>query len=310
MTGLPNEYFGTATIPHLAVAVGKQGYVYLLNRDSLGGIGQGPSGSDNVVQRIGPYGGVWSRPGVWPGDGGWVYIPTASGGESASGSAGNLRVYSYGLSGTGTPTLSLQATSSDAFGFGTGAPVITSDGTTSGSALVWMIWMPSGAGTGAQLRAYDPVPVNGRPVLRWSAPIGTATKFETPGVGAGRLYVGTRDGHVLGFGSPVTPPLTGSTPLLPDDDARQHERQDADADGDRIADALKPRLKFERSSRSARPRRPCPQRLRPGQTISLPVTFKPTQTGIVGGTLTATTSTGKTVTFALSGTGSGGERTA
>ena len=29
--------------------------------------------------------------------------------------------------------------------------------------------------------------------------------YSTPGVGAGRLYVGTRDGKVLGFGSPVTP---------------------------------------------------------------------------------------------------------
>ncbi len=87
VTGLPEAYFGTPSIPHLAVAVGKDGYVYLLNRDNLGGIGEGPSGSDNVVQRIGPYGGVWSRPGVWPGEGGWVYIPTASGGTSASGSS-------------------------------------------------------------------------------------------------------------------------------------------------------------------------------------------------------------------------------
>ena len=53
---------------------------------NLGGIKQGPGTSDKVVQRIGPYGGVWSRPGVWPGDGGWVYIPTASGGNSAGGS--------------------------------------------------------------------------------------------------------------------------------------------------------------------------------------------------------------------------------
>ena len=71
--------------------------------------------------------------------------------------------------GQGQPTLSLQATSSDSFGFGSGAPVITSEGTTSGSALVWSEWMPNGTGTGAQLRAYDPVPVSGKPVLRWSA---------------------------------------------------------------------------------------------------------------------------------------------
>src|SRR6185312_2293199 len=70
VTGLNNEYFGTPSAPHLAVAVGKDGYVYLLNRDELGGFMQGTGGGDKVVQRIGPYGGVWSRPGVWPGNGG------------------------------------------------------------------------------------------------------------------------------------------------------------------------------------------------------------------------------------------------
>ena len=49
-----------------SVEVGKDGYVYLLNRDNLGGFAEGSSGSDEVVQRIGPYGGVWSRPGIWP----------------------------------------------------------------------------------------------------------------------------------------------------------------------------------------------------------------------------------------------------
>ena len=168
-----------------------------------------------MVQRIGPYGGVWSRPGVWPGEGGWVYIPTASAGTSAGGSAGNLRVYQYGISGSGSPTLSLQGTSAEAFGFSSSAPVITSDGTTPGSALVWIVWAPNGTGEGAQLRAYDPVPVDGEPVLRWSAPIGTSAKFAIPGVGAGRLYVGTRDGHVLAFGSPVTPVLTGPATVFP-----------------------------------------------------------------------------------------------
>ncbi|HEV3071455.1 MAG TPA: choice-of-anchor D domain-containing protein [Solirubrobacteraceae bacterium] len=302
VTGLPNEYFGTAALPHLAVAVGKQGYVYLLNRDNLGGIGEGSAGADNVVQRIGPYGGVWSRPGVWPGDGGWVYIPTASGGNSAGGSAGNLRVYSYGLSGTSAPTLSLQATSPDAFGFGTSAPVITSDGTTSGSALVWTVWMPGGSGAGAQLRAYDPLPVSGQPVLRWSAPVGTAAKFATPGVGAGRIYVGTRDGHVLGFGSPVTPPLTGST-LAFGATILGHSTQKTLT----LTATETLTLSTLASSSSqfalgtAAPA--LPATLSAGQTISVPVTFTPTQTGIVGATITATTSTGKTATFAVSGTG-------
>jgi hypothetical protein len=302
VTGLPSEYFGTAAIPNLAVAVGKEGYVYLLNRDNLGGFSQGPSGSDNVVQRIGPFGGVWSRPGVWPGDGGWVYIPTASGGDSASGSAGNLRVYRYGLSGTGTPTLSLQATSSDAFGFGTSAPVITSNGTTSGSALVWTIWMPNGSGEGAQLRAYDPVPVNGQPVLRWSAPVGTASKFTNPGVGAGRIFVGTRDGHVLGFGSPVTPPLSGSALTFPTTTVGSTSQQTLTLTANEaitLSSLTSSSSQFTLGAVS----QTLPATLAEGQKISVPVTFAPTQTGTIGASVTATTGTGETEAFALSGSG-------
>ncbi|HEU5220005.1 MAG TPA: hypothetical protein VFU23_15195, partial [Gemmatimonadales bacterium] len=132
--GLPDS-FGTPSIPHLGVAAGKQGYVYLLNRDDLGGHKMGPSGGDKVVQRIGPYGGVWSRPAAWPGSGGWVYYPTASGGTTSEGSTGSLNVFSAGVDGQGNPTLSLMATAADAFGFGSSAPVVTSNGTADGSAM-------------------------------------------------------------------------------------------------------------------------------------------------------------------------------
>ena len=120
---LPSTYFGTAAYPHLAVEVGKEGYVYLLNRDNLGGYAQGANGTDGVLARYGPNGGVWSSPAVWPGDGGYVYIPTASGSVSAGGSEGLLDAYQYGLDGSGKPSLNLVGTSADAFGFGTSAPV-------------------------------------------------------------------------------------------------------------------------------------------------------------------------------------------
>ncbi|HEV3034607.1 MAG TPA: choice-of-anchor D domain-containing protein, partial [Solirubrobacteraceae bacterium] len=307
VTGLPEEafgthVFGTPAIPHLAVAVGKDGYVYLLNRDNLGGIAQGPAGSDNVVQRIGPYGGVWSRPGVWPGEGGWVYIPTASGGTSAGGSSGNLRVYQYGLSGSGMPTLALQGTSKEAFGFSSSAPVITSNETNEGSALVWIVWAPNGGGEGAQLRAYAPVPVKGEPVLLWSGPIGTSAKFAIPGVGAGRLYVGTRDGHVIAFGSPVTPILSGSATTFP------KTVDGTSSDKTVILTATEPLTLSTLESSSSQfklgtPSPSLPATLTTGQTVEVPITFAPTGTGPIGATLTATTSTKKTVTFGLSGTG-------
>ncbi len=303
VTGLPETWFGTASVPHLAVAVGKDGYVYLLNRDHLGGIGEGPGEGDKVVQRIGPNGGVWSRPGVWPGQGGWVYIPTASNGQSAGGSAGSLDIYKYGVSGGGQPTLSLAGESADAFGFGSGAPVITSSGTTAGSALVWTEWMPNGTGEGAQLRAYDPVPVGGHPSLRWSAPIGTATKFATPGVGAGRLYVGTRDGHVLGFGSPIKQPLSGAATEFPATTLGSSSERTLTltANEEVEVDSLASSAPGEFEVRSPSP--PLPAQLNTGQKLAVPIRFSPAGTGPRAATLTATTSTGAKVQFSLSGTG-------
>ncbi len=301
ITGLNDEYFGTPAVPHLAVAVGKDGYVYLLDREELGGFMQGTGKGDKVVQRLGPYGGVWSRPGVWPGNGGWVYIPTASAGNSAGGSTGFLRVYQYGVSGEGKPTLSLQATSSDAWGFGTGAPVITSEGTTSGSALVWSEWMPNGTGEGAQLRAYDPVPVNGKPVLRWSGAIGTGSKFGTPGVGANKLFVGNREGKVLAFGSPVTPALSGPSTSFPTTTIGQSSSKTVTLTANKsltVSKITTSNAQFTIGTTTP----PVPAAVGAGQTVQVPITFKPTGSGLQAATLTVETTEG-TMTFSLQGTG-------
>jgi HYDIN/CFA65/VesB-like, Ig-like domain/PQQ-like domain len=303
VTGLPSAYFGTPEIPHLAVEVGKDGYVYLLNRDNLGGFAEGSSGSDEVVQRIGPYGGVWSRPGIWPGEGGWVYIPTASGGESASGSAGNLRVYQYGLSGSGKPTLALRGTSKEAFGFTTSAPVITSEGTNPGTALVWFVWSPNGSGEGAQLRAYDPIPNSQEePVLAYSAPVGTSAKFAMPGVGAGKLFVGTRDGHVLAFGSPVTPIMSGAETVFPTTTIGSTSHETATLTANQkltVAELTSSSPQFVLGN----PTPALGTQLNAGGKVTVPISFTPSATGPQGGTLTAKTGEGNTVTFALSGSG-------
>jgi iron transport multicopper oxidase len=204
--------FGTTANPHLMVAVGKQGSLYLLDRDNLGGYRAGPNGADAALGRYGPFGGVWSTPAVWPGNGGYIYVTHGTGTQSNA--TGNLKVYRYGTDGNGKPSLFYVTQTADAFGFGSGAPVVTSSGLNGASALVWVIWQPNGSGAGAQLRAYDALPVNGVPRLRWSYPIGTAAKFAPPAVSDGRVYVGTRDGHILGFGSPVDQPLTVSPSSL------------------------------------------------------------------------------------------------
>jgi hypothetical protein len=300
VTGLPSQYFGTKAVPDLAVAVGKDGYVYLLNRDDLGGYGLGQNGQDRVAQRIGPNGGVWSRPGVWPGEGGWVYIPTASAGHAATGNSGNLDVYRYGLTGGGEPTLTLVGSSSDAFGFSSGAPVITSKGTEQGSALVWIVWSPNGSGSGSQLRAYLPKPKEGKPVMVWSHAIGTSSKFSTPGVGLGRMYVGTRDEHVLGFGSPVTPALSGSRTEFPVTTVGASSERTLTLEANRETTIEK----IDSSDAQFVPHVPAlPLTLKTGQKIMLPIVFTPTGAGPQAGTLRVLAAGGTTLPFSMSGEG-------
>jgi len=297
---LPDSYFGTPTIPHLAVAVGKEGYVYLLNRSRLGGEGQGPSGTDAVVGKYGPNGGVWSTPAVWPGNGGWIYIPTAAGSTLPGGTAGQLDAYQYALDGSGNPTLNLAGHSSDQFGFGSSSPVVTSDGTTTGSALLWTIWSPSANGIGAQLRAYNPVPVNGILTPVWSKPIGTASKFNPPGVAGNRIYVGNRDGSVFGFGAPVAAPITAVSPTFPTTVVGQQSTQSVTVTANAPVTVTSVAATGPFTLGSINP--PLPVTLATGSSINVPVSFVPTAPGPAGGGLTVTTTLGSSV-VTLSGTG-------
>ena len=143
----------------------------------------------------------------------------------------------------------------------------------------------------------------GKPVLRMSAAIGTAAKFATPGVGAGHLYVGTRDGHVLAFGSPVTQALSGAGTEFPPTTIGTHSEKTMTLTANEELEITK--LESSQPSEFAlgAPSRPKPWQLNSGETISIPITFAPAATGPRGATLMATISTGQTVQFSLTGQG-------
>ncbi|MGH3400703.1 MAG: choice-of-anchor D domain-containing protein, partial [Streptosporangiaceae bacterium] len=208
--GLP---FGTSTYPDLLVQAGKDGRVFLLNTDGLGGREQGPGGTDDAVAVAGPYQGQWGHQAAFGPD------PTVTDGATDSGDylyyVGKndvLRYLELGATGSGTPTLTNVATSSNTLGYSSGSPVVTSNGDDPASAVVWEVNAPSESGAGASLDAYPGVPpascatpCSVSPI--WAAPIGTAAKFTIPATDAGRVYVGTRDGVLYGFGSPDAAPL-------------------------------------------------------------------------------------------------------
>ncbi|HUB35490.1 MAG TPA: choice-of-anchor D domain-containing protein [Solirubrobacteraceae bacterium] len=191
---LPSEFFGTSAIPHLLVQVGKDGRIFLLNGESMGGYRQGAKGGDAVLQSSGPFGGVWGHPAAYGGQGGWVYVLESAGG-------GVLRALSYGLNGKGEPALSSAATSSESFGYTSGSPLVTSNGTTSGSGVVWVEYASGPSGKHGQLRAYAASPSGATLALLYSHSIGTASKFAVPTAAEGRVYVGTRSGKLIVFGA-------------------------------------------------------------------------------------------------------------
>jgi hypothetical protein len=201
--------FGTSSYPDLMVAIGKYGRFYLLNQDSLGGSQQGPNGSDASLRIICCFAGEWGHPAA--------FADTASLTSSNSAAAndflyyvGNtdyLREMKWAYAAGGIPVLHTVATSSIKFGYTSGSPVVTSYGTSASSAIVWAVGATGSSGAGGTLYAYRAVPpstcTSGSPCTLsplWSAPIGTASKFTVPATDSGHVYVGTRDGHVLGFG--------------------------------------------------------------------------------------------------------------
>ncbi|KQW17689.1 choice-of-anchor D domain-containing protein [Streptomyces sp. Root369] len=288
--------FGTAEHPHLLVQQGKDGRVFLLDRDNLGGMGQGPQGGDAAVGVSGPYQGMWGHPAFWGGDGGYVYVV---------GNQGPLRALKYGVRNGGTPALTLTGQSQDTFGYTSGSPLVTSDGTDESSALVWMTSASNASGADGTLRAYSPTPDgNGHLQLLWSAPIGTATKFSTPTAERGKVYVGTRDGVLYGFGSPARTALTaasldfgqvgvgGSSSA----DMKLTATQDVSITGLKASGAFS-------VDPSAVPTPEQPTALAADATLDVPISFAPTATGGINGTLTANLSDGQKLVFALHGVG-------
>jgi hypothetical protein len=283
------DAFGTTSHPHLLVEDGKDGRLFLLDRDNLGGRGQGAGGTDASVQTVGPYKGIWGHPAVYGAEGGWVYYVE---------NGGPLRAYKRSVTASGDPALTAAGASSGTFGYTSGSPVVTSDGSTAGSGLVWVVYSSGSTGSGGQLRAYDAVPTSGVLKLRWSAAIGNASKFEMPTSSGGRIFVGSRDGVLFAFGRPATVGLTGSTvdagPVAVGSSAPSTAHLTASRTI--TVTAASATAPFAASAAGL------PKTLAPGDAIDVPVTFAPTAPGTASSTLTLATSLGP-VTLDLHGIG-------
>ena len=195
---------GTTAYPHILVQGGKVGRIFLLNADNLGGRKQGPGGSDNDLYQSQAYGGLWGHPAVF--EASTSPIPAGSSGLSdytySTGKNDYVRAFRIDTNSSGVPRLTDVANSTFQFGFGSGSPVVTSNGNDPSSGVVWVV---RNSGTTSSLIAFPvvPQPASGGGVKLQEIdgePIGTASKFTIPATSNGMVYVGTLDGHVLGFG--------------------------------------------------------------------------------------------------------------
>lgn len=219
--GLP---FGTNVYPNLLVQGTKDGRIYVLDRGNLGGREQGTNGGDATVRTACCYAGLWGHPAAFAD----TTTLTASNWNTANdfiyyvAKNDYLREMKWGVDSTGRPYQHTIATSSFTFGYTSGSPVVTSNSTDPSSAIVWVVGTTGSSGANGTLYAFGGVPASTctsaapctlNPI--WSAPIGTASKFSVPATNGGRVYVGTRDGHVLGFGvkpTTIAAPLSGAAP--------------------------------------------------------------------------------------------------
>jgi hypothetical protein len=169
----------TGSVPHLAVQSGKNGWLYLLNRDNMGGYS---TTTDNIVQEItwavGETG-VWSTPAYWNGN---VYYWGV-----------NDSLKSFALT---NGQLSTNPTkSSEGYGFPGSTPSISANGATQG--IVWSVDSEAYSTPGpAILQAHNASNVadtlySSRTNLTRDNP-GPAVKFTVPTIVNGKVYVGAQ----------------------------------------------------------------------------------------------------------------------
>lgn len=164
---------GSASHPHLMVGAGKEGRIYVLDRDNLG---KWQNGSDSqiVASLAGAIGGLFGNPAYFNKT---VYF---------GGAGDNLKAFSLANAKLGT---SPSSESSGQFAYPGGVPSISANGTANG--IVWFLEASN------VLHAYDASNL-GHELYnsnqnRSRDALASYVKFSVPTIANGRVYVGTQN---------------------------------------------------------------------------------------------------------------------
>ncbi|KAL5322770.1 hypothetical protein ACEPPN_010746 [Leptodophora sp. 'Broadleaf-Isolate-01'] len=196
---LPSE-FSCGDVKRIGVVTGKSGKTYWLNLDDLGGYQNGPNKLDNVIQVYQNENSVYAGAGVYPLEGGYIYI-------NVIGFATHVFKFTCNA---GVPSFAKVADtpSANAGILGVGHGTTTSLNGQAGTGLLWTSDV-----RGQSLRIYKAVPDNGLLTQINGFNVDSVTKFTRPVFGDGRVYIGTTKGFLYGFGSPVNLPINCTSPV-------------------------------------------------------------------------------------------------
>ena len=187
---------GNATFPHLLIGAGKEGKIYLINRDNMG---KYDSATDHVIQTQ-AYSGSVPHMGL---NGGSFGTPAFFNGTLYYGGSGDVGK-TWAVANAAFSTSVVKETP-DGFAFPGSTPSISASGATNG--VVWMLDRGSN-----QLRAYAAADISSE---LWTSAqaaggrdtLGAVVKFAVPTVADGHVFVGTGNA-LVGYGPPQ-PPTAG-----------------------------------------------------------------------------------------------------
>jgi hypothetical protein len=186
--------------PHIALQEGKIPVLRALNRDNLGGYSGGPGSAESdltysyLTSGCDPTTTYACGPGVW---GGIAYYAGPTGQQFVVVADQGSNAHSFALNASSTVTLTPATQSSISLPNEGGAtPIVSSNGTLAGSAIVWLI---NRNDPNFALQAYDASTMNliySTTAGQWDSP--SADSMLVPTVANGRVYVG---GQVLSSGT-------------------------------------------------------------------------------------------------------------
>ncbi|TPX11566.1 uncharacterized protein E0L32_007777 [Thyridium curvatum] len=197
---LPSDVFSCGDVKRIGVVTGKEGKTYWLNLDDLGGYKNTPDFGDKVLQTYQNENSVYAGAGVYPLEGGYIYINVI---QYPS------HVFKFSCN-NGVPSFAKVADSpvANAYTLGVSHGTVTSLNGQPGTGLLWISDVQ-----GYNLRIYNAVPQNGLLTLVNQFSVPGTTKFTRPVFGDGIVYQGTTQGFVYGFGAPTNPALNCTTPV-------------------------------------------------------------------------------------------------